>query len=163
MEEMTEAAQTVMTEPEKAEVEKQMNAGSSRGISQSPAHVDPETGPTESPSAPCEKPPVDETQPTTREKKRPKLTPEQQKKLKELEDQKRKAMEDRVETLTKQLIERLRPFETAKNPGDSNDLEVMAFKEKMRNEATDLQQASFGTEVRLSFTRFGNLLVNTCS
>ena len=56
-------------------------------------------------------------------------------------------MEERVETLAKKLIERLRPFVEAKNPGAHNDPETKAFEEKMRREADDLKLESFGVEV----------------
>ena len=159
MKEMTSIATTMMSEEEKAEIEKQMKAGPSNGqpknLSATP-HVDPETDPTKRPSSSCEKSPVDGVQPsnTQEQKKRPKLTPEQRKKLAELEEQRTKAMEERVETLTKQLIERLRPYVDAEKPGEIDDPETNAFKEKMKKEADDLQLESFGLEVSLSFPLF---------
>jgi len=164
MKEMTSVATTMMTEEEKAEMEKQMNAGNPNiptpGLTSEP-HVEPEPKPTASmngASGSGEKPPVDGTDAASAEhsridKKRAKLTPEQRKKLEEIEEQRRKAMEERVETLTKQLIERLRPFVYAQHPGDRNDPETLAFEDKMRREAEDMKLESFGVEVRLSPTR----------
>ncbi|KAI0704502.1 X-domain of DnaJ-containing-domain-containing protein [Cerioporus squamosus] len=80
-------------------------------------------------------------------KKRSKLTPEQKKKLHELEDERRKNMEERIETLTKKLIDRLRPFVEAKHPGDKDDPETAAFERRMRSEADDMKLESFGVEL----------------
>ncbi|KAF9647183.1 DnaJ domain-containing protein [Thelephora ganbajun] len=150
MKEMTSVATTMMTEEEKAEVEKQMNAGTSNGPTQgltSTPHVEPEPKPTATtngPSGSGETSSVDGTEPG---KKRLKPTPEQKKKLEEMEVQRKKAMEERVGTLTKQLIERLRPFVDAKHPGDRNDPETLAFEDKMRREAEDMKLESFGVEL----------------
>ena len=161
MKEMTSVATTMMTEEEKLEVEKHMNAGNpngpSPGLTATP-HVEPETNPTPAtngPSGSGDKSPIDGPDHTSTEqsridKKRSKLTPEQRKKLEEMEEQRKKAMEERVETLTKQLIERLRPFVDAKHPGDRNDPETLAFEDKMRREADDMKLESFGVEVRFS-------------
>ena len=85
---------------------------------------------------------------TDYEKKKNKLTPEQKQKLQELELERRKNMEERVETLAKKLVDRLRPFVEAKNPGAHDDPETKAFEERMRREADDLKLESFGVEVR---------------
>jgi len=150
MKEMTSVATTMMTEEEKAEVEKQMNAGGSNdatpGITSTP-HVDPEKKPSASTTvapSPADEPDAEQSK---HEKKRPRLTPEQRKKLEEMEVQRKKAMEERVETLTKELIERLRPFVDAKNPGDANDPETLAFEDKMKREAEDMKLESFGVEL----------------
>ena len=164
MKEMTSVATTMMTEEEKVEVEKQMNAGNPNiatpGLTSEP-HVEPVAKPTAATngaSGSVERPPGDGTDAASHEhsrvdKKRPKLTPEQRKKLEEMEEQRKKAMEERVETLTKQLIERLRPFVDAKHPGERNDPETLAFEDKMRREAEDMKLESFGVEVRLPRTR----------
>jgi len=164
MKEMTSVATTMMTEEEKVEVEKQMNAGNANnvipGLTSEP-HVEPETklaATTNGASGSSEQSPVDGTDAASNEhqrvdKKRPKLTPEQRKKLEEMEEQRKKAMDERVGTLTKQLIERLRPFVDAKHPGDRDDPETLAFEDKMRREAEDLKLESFGVEVRFSPTR----------
>jgi len=56
-------------------------------------------------------------------------------------------MEQRVSMLTKKMIERLRPFVEAKDPGGSDDPESMAFAEKMKREVEDLKLESFGVEL----------------
>ncbi|KAH7890782.1 X-domain of DnaJ-containing-domain-containing protein [Phlebopus sp. FC_14] len=80
-------------------------------------------------------------------KKCNKLTAEQKKKLQELEEERRKALEERVKMLTTKLIERLRPFVEAENPGDKDDRETIAFQEKIKLEADDLKLESFGVEL----------------
>jgi len=158
MKEMTSVATTMMTEEEKVEVEKQMNAGSSNGATPgltSTPHVEPEPKPTATAngaSGSGEKSPIDGadgvlSEQSRHDKKRPKITPEQKKKLEEMEAQRKKAMEERIETLTKQLIERLRPFVDAKHPGERNDPETLAFEDKMKREAEDMKLESFGVEV----------------
>ena len=159
MKEMTSVATTMMTDEEKAEVEKQMNSGNSNGTSHLTAtpHVDSETKTTTTASdshGTGEKSPIDRTESPPHEqsaggKKRPKLTPEQKKKLEEMEAQRKKVMEERVEALTKQLVERLRPFVDAQNPGDRSDPETLAFEDRMRREAEDMKLESFGVEVCL--------------
>ena len=72
---------------------------------------------------------------------------EQREKLRELEKARRKVMEQRVAILTKKMIERLRPFVEAKDPGGNNDPESEAFEEKMKREVEDLKLESFGVEV----------------
>ena len=57
-------------------------------------------------------------------------------------------MEERVATLTAKMIERLRPFVEAKDPGGKDDQETKAFEQKMMREAEDLKLESFGVEVR---------------
>ena len=156
MKEMTSVATTMMTDEEKAEVEKQMNSnGSTQGITET-SHVGPEVTPATTTNG--EKSPTDKAEISPHDnpaggKKRPKLTPEQKKKLEEMDVQRRKAMEERVETLTKQLTERLRPFVDAKQPGDRNDPETLAFEDRMRREAEDMKLESFGVEVCLSSTQ----------
>jgi hypothetical protein len=72
---------------------------------------------------------------------------EQREKLREHEKARRKAMEERVKTLSQKMIERLRPFVEAKNPGGEGDSETTAFTEKMKREVEDLKLESFGIEV----------------
>ena len=76
---------------------------------------------------------------------------EQREKLREHERARRKAMEQRVAMLTKKMIERLRPFVEAKDPGGNDDPESTAFAEKMKLEVEDLKLESFGVEVFLDF------------
>lgn len=84
---------------------------------------------------------------TPSKKKRSKLSPEQKLKLQEIEDERRKNMEERITLLSKKLAERLRPFVEAKHPGEDDDPETIAFKEKMKREAEDLKLESFGVEL----------------
>jgi len=56
-------------------------------------------------------------------------------------------MEERVATLSKKLIERIRPFVEAKNLDDKNDPETKAYVEKTAREAEDLKLESFGVEL----------------
>ena len=156
MKEMTSVATTMMTEEEKAEVEKQMNPGNTNGTTPgltTTAHNETEpkhASTTHGPSGSSGGSPVeggDAASPDHHGKKRSKLTPEQKKKLEEMEAQRKKAMEERVETLTKQLIERLRPFVDAKRPGERDDPETQVFEDKMRREAEDMKLESFGVEV----------------
>lgn len=72
---------------------------------------------------------------------------EQREKLREHDKARRKAMEERVAALTTKLIERLRPFVEAKDPGGKDDPESTAFAEKMKREVEDLKLESFGVEV----------------
>ena len=78
---------------------------------------------------------------------------EQREKLREHEKARRKAMEERVAMLTKKMIERLRPFVEAKDPGGNDDPESAAFAEKMKREVEDLKLESFGVEVFSCFCR----------
>ncbi|KAI0738603.1 X-domain of DnaJ-containing-domain-containing protein [Daedaleopsis nitida] len=207
MKEMTSVATTMMSEEEKAEVEREMNEGVT-GVPSSPPPVSPSPTPTPAPASPhviapdsaapsarasfipsparspspssvstpapgtpsAEKDPLSavskspasssttnlkdkelhrerEKDRETHGKKRSKLTPEQKKKLQELEDERRKNMEERIETLSKKLVDRLRPFVEAKNPGDKDDPETAAFERKMKSEADDMKLESFGVEL----------------
>ncbi|KAG8748340.1 hypothetical protein FRC10_005887 [Ceratobasidium sp. 414] len=76
-----------------------------------------------------------------------KLSPEQKKKLEELDAQRRKVMEERIKMLTEKLRDRVRPFITAKKPGDKDDPEVKAWLAKIKTEAEDLKLESFGVEL----------------
>ena len=76
-----------------------------------------------------------------------KLTPEQKAKLQALEEEKERAREARIDTLAKNLIMRIRPFVEAKNPGDANDSETVAFEKRQKVEAEDLKLESFGVEL----------------
>lgn len=190
MKDMTSMATTMMSEEEKAEIEKQMNG---EGTSPTPVHhveeKSTETAPSseERPTTPITPhspitlhsphtarpdPPATSSltvhgevaspsspSPSHSEKekekerqreaarKRAKLSQEQKEKLKEQERERRKVMEARVEMLTQKMIERLRPFVEAKNPGDKDDPETIAFQQKMKREAEDLKLESFGVEL----------------
>jgi hypothetical protein len=72
---------------------------------------------------------------------------EQREKLREHDKARRKAMEARVAMLTQKMIERIRPFVEAKDPGAKDDPESNAFTERMKREVEDLKLESFGVEV----------------
>lgn len=189
MKEMTSVATTMMTEEEKAEMEKEMNEAGV-GTTTPPGSVAHTTTPPErsgagtpapsAPSAPSEPaapqpqhphasatpangathlhvatstspaPSADSGKSPLKDKGKGKnkLTPEQRKKLQELDDERRKNMKERVDMLKGKLIERLRPFVEAKNPGGQDDPETKAFEARMKREADDLKLESFGVEVR---------------
>lgn len=191
MKEMTSVATTMMSEEEKAELEKEMNGGatppatvSSEATTPTPGIAEPTPAPSSSslhaadvsstPASGALTPsplpsPAGEGQEDkslharspTKDKKKSKLTPEQRQKLQELELERRKNMEERVETLYKKLIDRLRPFVEAKNPGALDDPETKTFEERMRREADDLKLESFGVEVRVPSLRHLSML--TCA
>lgn len=106
----------------------------------SPAAANP-TGSVSAPSSP-------QTGPSSSSsKKRTKLTPEQREKLAAHDRERKRALEARVRMLTDKLIERLRPFVNAKDPGAQGDPETAAWEAKMRREAEDLKVESFGVEI----------------
>lgn len=161
MKEMTSVATTMMSEEEKAEMEREMNDGRPAA---SPSVSAPPSGATlasplaeaqtvaTSASAPHSStvtPQVSpgEGGPHKEKDKKKKLTPEQKQKLQELEDERRKNMEERIKTLTDKLIERLRPFIHAKRPGDKDDPETQQFEAKVKREADDMKLESFGVEL----------------
>jgi len=154
MKEMTSVASTMMTEEEKAELEKQMNPQTAQSVTAT-AHVDPTpstNGEGKTPSSISPTPGASESTTNLNKyerdnKKRSKLTPEQRKKLDDMEVERKKAMEERITTLTAQLIERLRPFVDAKHPGDKDDPETLTFESRMRREADDMKLESFGVEL----------------
>lgn len=200
---MTTAAVSMMTNEEKAEVEKQMNSGgkangssiSSDTKSESPPVANSTATSTASSKLPGQSIPTvtddDSTTPTAaaattsspthgstsqivphgsalspasstvgvtsvsdkeREKREAaRRKAEQREKLREHEKARRKAMEQRVAMLTTKMIERLRPFVEAKDPGGKDDPESTAFAEKMKREVEDLKLESFGVEVCLLF------------
>jgi hypothetical protein len=57
------------------------------------------------------------------------------------------AMDAKVDILAKQLIEKLEPFLNAKHPDDRDDPHVLAFEEKMKEEAEKMKLEGFGVEV----------------
>lgn len=79
--------------------------------------------------------------------KKPAMTPEQKAKLEEMDAAKEKARVERIQTLQKKLIERVRPFVTAKKPGDKHDEETQRFEANVRTQAEDLKLESFGVEL----------------
>lgn len=173
MKDMTSAATTMMTEEEKAEVERQLNPQKEDGPKHvtATAHVAPTAaaaattagdaapsgsestslGANGSPSATEVTSDSASTAAATlaQEKEKDRLRRlEQREKLKQQDDERRKAMEERVATLTTKMVERLRPFVEAKHPGAKDDPETQAFEKKMMLEAEDLKLESFGVEVR---------------
>ncbi|KAH9031354.1 X-domain of DnaJ-containing-domain-containing protein [Lactarius pseudohatsudake] len=58
-----------------------------------------------------------------------------------------RALGAHVRMLTDKLIERLRPFVGAKNPGGPGDPETAVWEARMRREADDLRLESFGVEL----------------
>ena len=183
MKDMTSMATTMMTEEEKAEVEKQLNVSNKNGgpaaqpsiaaeahksaaapsTSAVPTSQDGKDGKSEGPSTPttaaetetatslANKTAADKTA-ADKERERQEQArrkAEQREKLREHEKARRKALDERVVMLTKKMLERLRPFVEAKNPGAVDDAESTAFADKMRREVEDLKLESFGVEVML--------------
>lgn len=160
MKEMTSVAQTVMTDEERAELEKEGIVPPQGAVSHEP-HVSAPGPSTHGPSTPSPTDMASKRQsvlgsptPSTggkegkeKDKKRNRLTPEQKKKLQELEDERKRSMDERVKTLTAKLIERLRPFVDAKAPGDKEDPETKGFESRIKLEADDLKLESFGVEL----------------
>jgi hypothetical protein len=62
-------------------------------------------------------------------------------------EERRKAMKERVKNLAQKLVERLRPYIEAKEPGGLNDPETKAWLAKIGKEAEDLKLESFGVEL----------------
>ena len=199
MKDMTSVATTMMTDEEKAEVEKQLNAsnpnvtaGSGSSVEAKTHAVDSATPTVATESKPKEEKVTEAIQETDAPHTAPHTAPngsqavehssasppsppaltsgsisiiksaadkehekqelarrkaEQREKLREQENARRKVMEERKATLTKKMVERLRPFVEAKNPGLSDDPESIAFSEKMKREVEDLKLESFGVEV----------------
>ena len=189
MKDLTSAASTMMTDEAKADIEKEMNSGKPSGSFVSSATSDikvevtpsnqsttapPPTTHDDNPSTPestsqivphgSTLPPAPAPSVTAadreherREAARRKA--EQREKLREQDKARRKVMEQRVAMLTKKMIERLRPFVEAKDPGGSDDPESTAFAEKMKREVEDLKLESFGVEVFHCFF-FVHLVIN---
>jgi len=172
MKDMTSMATTMMTEEEKAEVEKQLNAGNTNGgpaaqssiaaeahkpaaapsTSAAPTSQDCKSEGSSTPVTAAEQAATSLANKAAADKERERQEQarrkaEQREKLKEHEKARRKALDERVVTLTKKMLERLRPFVEAKNPGAADDAESTAFADKMRREVEDLKLESFGVEV----------------
>ncbi|KAF8519020.1 DnaJ domain-containing protein [Hysterangium stoloniferum] len=172
MKEMTSMASTMMTDEEKAEIERELNGdkvsptvtlstpprGSDEpslpqeGFSQSNGEKSSETqtssmsmqpSGSSAPKVTKEKDPIKDL----KGRRKMKLTPEQQQKLDELNKQRIEAKNNRVKHLHHKLVERLRPFVDATNPGLPDDPETQAFGLRMKTEADDLKLESFGVEL----------------
>ncbi|ORX36585.1 X-domain of DnaJ-containing-domain-containing protein [Kockovaella imperatae] len=76
-----------------------------------------------------------------------KLSPEQKAQLDALEKKRDAEKSARIEVLKEKLIQRIRPFVEARNPGDINDPETKAFEARIKTEAEDLKLESFGIEL----------------
>lgn len=59
----------------------------------------------------------------------------------------------RIKELQEKLVQRIRPFVDAKNPGEKDDHETKVFEARIRTEAEDLKLESFGIEVGCVTTR----------
>lgn len=170
MKDMVNTASTMMTEEEKAEFEKALNADAPQNGTPTPIagtpHSQTPPRPTSGVQAPipqrpdgtsslaAEVPPPSPSpssqrrRQTPEEKEKTREQERERRKLREQQDlERRKAMQKRVAVLTEKMIERLRPFVEAKNPGDKNDPETLTFENKMRKEAEDLKLESFGVEL----------------
>lgn len=82
-----------------------------------------------------------------RARQQQKLTAEQRKKMDELADERRKNEIERIQQLTNKLKDRVRPFVTATNPGDTAADEYKRWEQKIREEVEDLKGQSFGYEL----------------
>jgi len=71
----------------------------------------------------------------------------QREKLREQDEQRRIVMKERVKVLTDKLVERLRPYVEAKDPGNPSDPETRTWLAKLGKEAEDLKLESFGVEL----------------
>ena len=179
MKDLTSAATSMMTEEEKADMEREMNSSKSSGNFISSATSDikseaPSVTPVtpshpatheDHPSAPgsisliVSHPAANAATAADKDRERREAAQrkaEQREKLREQEKARRKVMEQRVAMLTTKMIERLRPFVEAKDPGGSDDPESTAFAEKMKREVEDLKLESFGVEVFLVFLSIHN-------
>ncbi|KAJ7504387.1 X-domain of DnaJ-containing-domain-containing protein [Mycena galericulata] len=166
MKDMTATATTMMTDEEKAEMEKAMNEGPStpiggagnssissgtgtptRSKTTPPTTPSPPHSTSHTPSSITMHSEADAPLASAKDKKRNKITPEQREKLREQDKERQRVMEARVAMLTTKMIERLRPFVEAKHPGDKDDPETQAFEQRMKREADDLKLESFGVEL----------------
>ncbi|KNZ79609.1 hypothetical protein J132_08994 [Termitomyces sp. J132] len=162
MKDMTSAAATMMSEEEKQEIERALNAEAQTKTPASPLANTPQNGESERTSGSASPPvttppsPTRGTQapvaehpdtPTEVARQKAKIAQEQKEKFREQEKERRKVMEARITMLTQRTIERLRPFVDAKHPGEKDDPETIAFEKKMKQEAEDLKLESFGVEL----------------
>ncbi|XP_006461838.1 hypothetical protein AGABI2DRAFT_193217 [Agaricus bisporus var. bisporus H97] len=154
MKEMTNAATNAMSEEEKAEIERQLNQQHNGGsfhpqhVTNEP-HADPQPSTSGSTTAPSES--KGSHSPTLKDPaqahaQREKLR-QQREKMRQEAEERRKAMKERVKNLSQKLIERLRPYVEAKEPGGLNDPETKAWLTKIDKEAEDLKLESFGVEL----------------
>lgn len=166
MKEMTSVATTMMTEEEKAEIEKELKKQSTTSaIKQDGEGSTKQDSTSAQASASSSGSPKEDVMKELKDRKK-KLTPEQRQKLEALEKERHEARMKRVKDLREKLLERyvvtqlyivlsiqlnqkfsIRPLVDAKHPGDPNDPETKIFEEKIKREAEDLKLESFGVEV----------------
>ncbi|KIY53352.1 DnaJ-domain-containing protein [Fistulina hepatica ATCC 64428] len=160
MKEMTTAASTMMTEEEKADLEKQMNGqdphpAPATGVKHTPsaegaAHFDSRSDATrtdpllvaaaaESSSSSSIKSKEREHTPKP---SKTRLTLEQREALKQQDRERHEAMEKRIAALVQKMKERLRPYVESTTPE-----EIKAWEDRMHREAEDLKMESFGIEL----------------
>ncbi|KAK0556812.1 DnaJ-like protein [Tilletia horrida] len=151
LKDMTKASEIVMSDEEKAEMEKELRAQAAAANGEAPPQgtVEGETstkpdGEAAATAAATTATPS-EGKPTS--SGRQKLTPEQKAKLEEFEKEKDAEKEKRVHDLTEKLKDRIRPFVEARNPGDKDDSETQVWAKRMSEEAEDLKLESFGVEL----------------
>lgn len=144
MKEMTTVAATVMSEEEKAEIEKELKRQSTTGAIK---HEGESTSKQEGASTQASPSSSKEDALKELKDRKKKLTPEQKQKLEALEKERHEARVKRVKHLQEKLLERIRPLVNAKHPGDPNDPETKIFEEKLKREAEDLKLESFGVEL----------------
>lgn len=153
MKEMTNIATTVMTEEEKAAMERDLKGDNpspavTAGRSTPEAHAAGARGEGSSSVSPQPNQQVSESElKELKERRKRKLTPEQRQKLDALEKERIEAREKRVKELEEKLVERLRSFVEAKNPGHPDDPETAAFEKRIKRESEDLKLESFGVEL----------------
>ncbi|KAH9056749.1 X-domain of DnaJ-containing-domain-containing protein [Lactarius vividus] len=151
MKDMTNVANTMLSEEEKAEAEAAANGAAAGAHEPSAPSSDEAARPVPSYATSVGTAASSTSAPATpvspHPKKRSKMTPEQREKLVAHERERKRALEVRVRMLTDKLIERLRPFVGAKNPGGPGDPETEAWEARMRREADDLKLESFGVEL----------------
>ncbi|PWN50184.1 DnaJ-domain-containing protein [Violaceomyces palustris] len=147
----SKASEIMMTEEEKEEMEKQMRAEHKKANGEGSVAEGTTSSATDTTAVNAEA----GTSMTSHDgkkaqqdaKAKSKITPEQRQKLEEFEKEKEENEKKRIDDLTRKLIDRIRPFVEAKNPGDKDDSETRLFEKKMREEAEDLKLESFGVEL----------------
>ncbi|POW12519.1 hypothetical protein PSHT_08070, partial [Puccinia striiformis] len=115
------------------------------GIQPSPANATTSTTLASSSSHPpaSTAPPTSTTTPAVK----PKQTPEQKAEAEKYEKQRKEDTINRVNDLTKNLLERIRPLVEAAKPGEPGDPETERFTNGIKMEAEDLKLESFGVEL----------------
>lgn len=119
----------------------------SKGQSTTSASFTPATSPPPTPTAI----PAGQLSPAERkaaaEKKAAERAAEREK-MEVYERERAEEKRERVRTLVQKLLDRIRPFVEASNPGDANDPETKKYADRIREEAHDLAMESFGVGER---------------